>query len=187
MSIQKRTYEQPGRGGRMVKRTVWRVRWLDIDGQHRSRQFASYADAQAFEGQMKAAGGATGRLALTQRSANLVTLADLWGEWFPVYSATVRPATADGYEACWTAHIEPALGSRPLNDFLTSFPVEQLHAQMARRKVGASTIRKSVMLLDAGVSYRLLAFNGARTYHLGRRVSARRQRPLVMIPAGAVE
>lgn len=191
MSIQKRTYERRGRGGRMVKRTVWRVRWLDAEGQHRSRQFDSYAEAQAFEGQTKA-GRATGHaLPLAQRSALLVSLADLWGEWFPINSATIRPSTADGYEACWTAHIEPLLGERSLNDFLTSFPVEQLHAEMARRKVGNSTIRKSIMLvkmlLDAGVSYRLLAFNGARTYHLGRRVSAKRKRALVMIPTNKVE
>ncbi len=195
MSIQKRTYERAGRGGRKVKRTVWRVRWLDADGQHRSKQFDNYSDAQAFDGQTKAGGatsrGATGQLAIGQRSASLVTLGDLWNEWSPVYFATIAPATADIYEHCWTAHIDPALGSRPLSDFVTSFPVEQLHADMARRKVGPSSIRKSVsllkMLLDAGVSYRLIAFNGARGYFLGRRVSAKRQRPLVMIPAGKVE
>lgn len=122
------------------------MRWLDANGQHRSRQFDSYAAAQAFEGQTKA-GRATGRsLPLAQRSALLVTLANLWGEWFPIYSATIRPSTADGYEACWTAHIEPLLGTRPRNDFLTSFP-EQLHAEMARRKVGNSTVRKSIMLV----------------------------------------
>jgi integrase len=43
------------------------------------------------------------------------------------------------------------------------------------------------MMLDAGVSYRLIAFNGARTYHVGRRVSAKRKRPLVMIPADKIE
>lgn len=187
MSIQKRTYERPGRGGRKVKRTVWRVRWLDADGQHRSRQFDSYADAQAFDGQTKSGG----EIPIAQRSGKLVTLAELWNEWFPVYSATIAPATRDGYEYCWTAHIDPALGNRPLNDFTTSFPVEQLHARLAKAKVGASTIRKSVMLvkmlLDAGVSYRLLAYNGARAYHLGRRVSAKRKRALVMIPADKVE
>lgn len=196
MSIQKRTYQRKGRGGRPVKRTVWRVRWLDSDGQHRSKQFDSYADAQAFDGQAKAGGGATssgatGQLPIAGRSANLVTLADLWAEWFPVYAATVAPATADTHETCWTAHVEPLLGSRPLADFVTSFPVEQLHADMAKRKVGPSAIRKSVsllkMLLDAGVSYRLIGFNGARGYYLGRRVSAKRQRPLVMIPADKVE
>lgn len=195
MSIQKRTYEKVGSGGRKVKRTVWRVRWLDLDGQHRSKQFDSYADAQAFDGQAKAGGasssGATGQLPIAGRSASLVTLADLWAEWFPVYAATVAPATADIHETCWTAHVEPLLGSRPLADFVTSFPVEQLHADMARRKVGPSAIRKSVsllkMLLDAGVSYRLIGFNGARGYYLGRRVSAKRQRPLVMIPAAKAE
>jgi hypothetical protein len=105
MSIQKRTYERAGRGGRKVKRTVWRVRWLDSDGQHRSKQFDNYADAQAFDGQAKAGGtkssGATGQLPLAQRSANLVTLGDLWNEWFPVYAKTVAKGTADTNETCW--------------------------------------------------------------------------------------
>lgn len=195
MSIQKRSYERAGRGGRKVKRTVWRVRWLDSDGQHRSKQFDNYADAQAFDGQAKAGGakssGATGQLLLAQRSASLVTLADLWDEWFPVYAKTVAKGTADTNETCWTAHIEPLLGSRPLNDFVTSFPISQLHADMAHRKVGPSAIRKSVSLLktllDAGVAYRLLPYNGSRGYYLGRKVPARRQRPLVMIPALVVE
>ena len=196
MSIQKRTYTRQGPNGRPVSRTVYRVRWITADGQHSSRQFDSRAEALRFDGQTKARGGATsavqpGQDELPPKSALLVTLRDLWDEWFPLYSATIAPATASGYESCWTTHIEPALGSRALDDFLTSFPVEQLHAQLSRKKVGASSIRKSIMLLkmmlDAGVSYRLIAFNGARTYHVGRRVSAKRKRPLVMIPAGKVE
>ncbi len=196
MSIQKRTYQRAGRGGRAVTRTVWRVRWLNADGQHRSKQFDSYAEAVAFDGQAKAGaatgdGASAGQLSVAGRSASLVTLADLWAEWFPVYAQTVAGSTADTHETCWTAHVEPLLGSRPLSDFVTSFPVEQLHADMAKRKVGPSAIRKSVsllkMLLDAGVNYRLIAFNGARGYYLGRRVSAKRKRPLVMIPALAVE
>lgn len=67
--------------------------------------------------------GATGQLPFAQRGANLMTLSDLWDECFPVYGKTVAKGTADTNETCWTAHIEPLLGGRPLTDFVSGIPV----------------------------------------------------------------
>lgn len=92
-----------GRGDR------WRARWLDPDGQERSRSFARKIDAERF---LAGVESDKSRGLYVDPSAGRVTLAEYARQW---QAAQVhRASTIDTFDSHLRNHILPVLGNQPI-------------------------------------------------------------------------
>jgi len=67
-------------------------------------------------------------------------------EWWPRYAVpNLAPDTRRRYLEVWSVHLLPPLGDYELRE-ITPMAVEDFREQMTRRKVGAPTQRKALML-----------------------------------------
>lgn len=188
MSIQKRTYKTKNKRGETVTRTAYRVRWIDADGKHRSKQFAYFVDAKVHQGTVDAGHS----LLPIHRAKSSLTLNEFWKEWLATHDATLRSSTIEGYEQIWKSHIAPTVGERPMTEFeYSSRVISHLVNEMKRSGANAPTIRKAVQIvkrtLDFAVDWQVIDRNSARLHRLGKTASAKRHRQLVMFSAHEVE
>lgn len=95
--------DRHGRGDR------WRARWLDPDGQERSRSFARKIDAERF---LAGVESDKSRGLYVDPSAGRVTLAEYARQW---QAAQVhRASTVDTFDSHLRNHILPVLGNKPI-------------------------------------------------------------------------
>lgn len=93
---------------------VWRVRWRDSQGRHRSRVLGRKRDAEAFDAEITRR-KRTGELAALEGGRE--TLDDyVAGAWSRAHAAHLRPRTRQTYASTYDRHISPRLGGMRLNE-----------------------------------------------------------------------
>ena len=128
------------------KRGKYEVRWLE-GGRHPSRLFDRKGDADAFDLEKKRQ-RQLGALAPTVMRSR-ITLSEFMAEdWWPRYAIpNLAEDTRRRYLEVWGTHLLPRLGDYELRA-ITPWLVEDFRADLERAKVGAPTVRKTMMLLQ---------------------------------------
>ena len=142
--IQKRT--RRGRDGKAYY--VFRVRWRDDAGEHRSKTLprgTTRKQAEDFERQVMTL-KRTGRLDDLDRGRQL--LADFAEEWWDVYAAQhLERSTRQTYATIWNRHLLPRLGGHELRA-ITPHVITTVTRDPEAADVGAPTVRKALGLLQ---------------------------------------
>jgi len=135
----------------------WRARWRTPDGASRSATFDRKVDAERHLTAMehdKLSGH------YVDPSAGRVTVGDFWQTW--ATRQQWRQSSRDVVESYFANHVQPALGSRPLNSLRRG----DVEAWAARLTVAPRTARQIVQylstMLDAAVADGLIVSNPAR-------------------------
>lgn len=135
----------------------WRARYRTPDGKSRSQVFPRKLDAERFLTSMEHA-KLTGRY--VDPSAGRVTVSDFWATW--AGRQQWRDSSRQQVASYFANHVEPALGSHPLNGLRRG----DIESWGARLPVAARTARQIVQyvstMLDAAVADGLIVANPAR-------------------------
>ena len=127
---------------------VFRVRWRDSAGEHRSKTLprgTTRQQAEDFERQVMTL-KRIGRLDDLDRGRQL--LADFAEEWWEVYAAQyLERSTLKTYATIWNRHLLPRLGGRELRE-ITPHVIVTLTLELEAAGVGGPTVRKALGLLQ---------------------------------------
>jgi integrase len=140
-------------------RCAYRVRFLDAEGQRRSRTFDTAQDALDFRG----------RLRLLRRAGDLAGLdvgRELLGQfssdyWRLYVEVRRTPRTERTYRYLWNKHIRGRLGGMQLRQ-ITPMVVSQFISELRDAGVGVHSIRACLSLLQSMFS-RAVEWDRART------------------------
>lgn len=91
----------------------WLVRWVDDDGQERSKSFDRKAQAQAYDAEITT-GLTTGTYADPRKGA--VAFSVVAGEWFTAKTTGAKPKTVASYRGVLDALVTPKWGGYKLRD-----------------------------------------------------------------------
>jgi len=142
--IQKRT--RRGRDGKAYH--VFRVRWRDSAGEHRSKTLprgTTRQQAEDFERRVVTL-KRIGRLDDLDRGRQL--LADFAEEWWEVYAAQhLQRSTLKTYATIWNRHVLPRLGGHELRE-ITPHVIVTLTLDLEAAGVGGPTVRKALAVLQ---------------------------------------
>jgi integrase len=159
--------------------TVWRVRWRDSQGRHRSRVLGRKRDAEAFDAEITRR-KRTGELASLEGGRE--TLDDyVAGAWSRAHAAHLRPRTRQTYASTYDRHISPRLGGMRLNE-IDAEAIAAFQGDLIRDGVGPHAIRKAMTLLG-GILQRAaesnrIPFNPQRVVRKARLPRSAEARPL---------
>lgn len=159
--------------------SVWRVRWRDSRGRHRSRVLGRKRDAEAFDAEITRR-KRTGELAAMDGGRE--TLDDhVSGAWSRAHATHLRPRTRQTYASTYDRHISPRLGGTRLNE-IDAESVAAFQGDLIRTGVGPHAVRKAMTLLG-GILQRAaesnrIPFNPQRIVRKARIPRSAEVRPL---------
>jgi integrase len=159
--------------------TVWRVRWRDSQGRHRSRVLGRKRDAEAFDAEITRR-KRTGELAAMDGGRE--TLDDyVAGAWSRAHAAHLRPRTRQTYASTYDRHISPRLGGMRLNE-IDAEAIAAFQGDLIRDDVGPHAIRKAMTLiggiLQRAAESNRIPFNPQRVVRKARLPRSAEVRPL---------
>ncbi|MCB9478065.1 MAG: site-specific integrase [Deltaproteobacteria bacterium] len=132
--------------------TGWRIRWVDMDGKRRSRNFPKYKDAVAelarIKGDMQAI--KDGRKV---RLTNVATFEKFVEDYYAPNKAAHKKRPEDDLSILRN-HLLPMFGTLPLTQ-ITTERVEALKADLRGRGLATNTIRNVLACLSAIMHYAL--------------------------------
>jgi integrase len=154
------------------------VRWLER-ARERSRSFDRFADARAFDAQVRTLKRTHGLEAL---DAGNETLAEFVGEWWELYAKpNLAPATRALYARMWNNHAHARLGERKLRE-LSPVMLVRFRAELERSGVGPEAARKTLSMLQGilqrAVEWERIPANPARAVQKPSAAPKRAVRPL---------
>lgn len=166
---------------------VWRVRWRDQLGRHRSHVLGRKRDAEAFDAEIKRR-KRTAELA--SMDAGRETLDEyVTGAWAKAHAAHLAPRTRRTYANTYDRHIAPRLGFVPLRD-LDPEVIAAFQGDLIRADVGPHAIRKAMTLLGAilqrAAEAKRIPHNPQRVVRKARLPLAPEVRPLAPVTVEAM-
>jgi integrase len=158
---------------------VWRVRWRDSQGHHRSRVLGRKRDAEAFDAEITRR-KRTGELAALDGGRE--TLDDyVAGAWSRAHAAHLRPRTRQTYASTYDRHISPRLGGMRLNE-IDAEAIAGFQGDLIREGVRPHAIRKAMTLiggiLQRAAETNRIPFNPQRVVRKARLPRSAEVRPL---------
>lgn len=128
----------------------WRIRWVDANGKRRSKNFPNYQEAIEEQTRLKGEVQAIkdGRM---PRQMNVPTFSKFVEKYYePNRNASKRRPKDD--ESIIRRHLKEPFGSLPLNR-ITTEKVENLKAELRKKKLKPNTIRNILACLSAILHY----------------------------------
>lgn len=158
---------------------VWRVRWRDGNGRHRSRVLGRKRDAEAFDAEIKRR-KRTGELSAMDGGRETLDQY-VTGAWARAHAAQLRPRTRSNYSSTYDRHISPHLGGMRLSE-IDAESIATFQGDLIRSEVGPHAVRKAMTLLG-GMLQRAaeagrIPSNPARVVRKARLPRAAEVRPL---------
>ena len=164
---------------------TYRVRFRDVQGERRSRDFDTPQDALDFRAHLRLL---ERRGELASLDAGKQTLEEFMSEWWQLYAKQrLALSTRRTYRSLWNVHLLPRLGGHQLRQ-LTPVVLDQLQFDLQQAGVGAAARRKSMALLQrmlgSAVQWGYLSANPARSV---TKPVAPRRRAIVALAPAAIE
>ncbi|HET7484780.1 MAG TPA: site-specific integrase [Solirubrobacterales bacterium] len=155
------------------------MRWRDEQGRERSRVIGRKRDAESFEAEVVRR-KRTGDLDLL--TGGRETLAEFAEEWWKLYAVpNLASRTLLSYAKLWDRHIQPRLGSMPLNA-ITPEVVERYRAELEADGVGRPTVHRALVqlqgVLRCAVEWRRIGSNPVKAVKKPKVRRYREVRPL---------
>jgi integrase len=162
-----------------------RVRFRDVEGRRRSRDFDTTQDALDFRAHLRLL---ERRGELASLDAGKQTLEEFMPEWWNLYAKQrLAISTRRTYRSLWNVHLLPRLGARQLRQ-LTPVVLDQFQLDLERAGVGAPARRKTMALLQrmlsSAVQWGYISANPAGSV---TKPTAPRRRAVVALSPAAVE
>ena len=164
---------------------TYRVRFRDVQGERRSRDFDTPQDALDFRAHLRLL---ERRGELASLDAGKQTLEEFMSEWWQLYARQrLAISTRRTYRSLWNVHLLPRLGGQQLRQ-LTPVVLDQLQLDLQQAGVGAAARRKTMALLQrmlgSAVQWGYLSANPARSV---TKPIAPRRRAIVALSPAAIE
>lgn len=131
--------EAEGKSLRDYKR--WRVRWVDVNGRQKTRDFMRKAEAQRFTDETSSA---ILRSEYIDARAGRTTILDLYKEWEP--TTVVAEKTRYNRKSTWKNHLLPQWGDRPVST-IKKTEVQAWITEAHRNGTGVATLEQARALL----------------------------------------
>jgi integrase len=164
---------------------TYRVRFRDVHGERRSRDFDTPQDALDFRAHLRLLDR---RGELASLDAGKQTLEEFMSEWWKLYARQrLAISTRRTYRSLWNVHLLPRVGAMQLRQ-LTPVMFDQFQVELEQAGIGAAARRKTMALLQrmlaSAVQWGHLAANPARSV---TKPTAPRRRAIVALSPAAVE